>query len=331
MQMLEWCTVSLLLILSSFTTQALETIDYRAPLAHLASIRSVNCPKTCYCSATTWNCDNANLTVLPTGYPRTIMYLNLHGNKIANVPAGVFRGLPFLRAIDLRDNLLETVKFRAFSDLPEIHTIYLSFNKIKHIEVGAFQGMNKLRILRLDHNYIPALFKNTFRKLPKLEEIRLRYNTELCCVQPLTFNTLPELREIQMYGTKTNTTIFGTYDTAQAVSRTTFANGQDLSEEAIPGCPKLNYIELGTMKLHALYPNFFMSNKFLQMVRRIGQKFEVYSTDQEECDMLNKAAVFTDTYGATICMVAQAAQEDASPSRREKSHLVNVDTKTTRL
>ena len=49
--------------------------------------------------------------------------------------------------------------------------------------------------------------------------------------------------------------------------------------------------------------------------------FEIYSTDQEECDMLNKAAVFTEAYGATVCMVEQAAQEDASPSRREKSHL----------
>ena len=304
---------------------AAETIEYRAPLSHLASIRSVNCPSTCYCTATTWNCDSANLTKLPTGYPRTIMYLNLHNNQIDDVPAGVFRDLPFLRVIDLRDNLLTTVKFRSFSDLPTLHTIYLSFNKITSIEVGAFQGMNELRILRLDHNFIPALYAHTFKELPKLEEIRLRYNAELCCVQPLAFNTLPELRQILMYGTKTNTTIFGTYDLGKAISKTTFANGQDLSTDPpIPGCPKLNYIELGTVKLHALYPNYFMSNKFLQMVRRIGQQFEVYSTDQEECDMLNKAAVFTDAYGATICMVEQAAQEDASPSRREKSHLANV-------
>ena len=33
------------------------------------------------------------------------------------------------------------------------------------------------------------------------------------------------------------------------------------------------------------------------MVRRVGQEYEVYSTDQEECDILNKAAVFTDTFG----------------------------------
>ena len=299
-----------------------ETIDYRQPLAHLASIRSVNCPYTCYCTATTWNCDGANLTKLPTGYPRTIMYLNLHNNQIDNVPAGVFRDLPFLRIIDLRDNDLTTVKFRSFSDLPTLHTIYLSFNKISHIEKGAFQGMDRLRVLRLDHNVIPRLYKDTFMELPRLEEINLRDNPALCCVEPLTFNRLPELREIQMYKTRTNTAIFGTYEIGKAVSKTTFANGQDLSDNPpIPGCPKLGYIELGAVKLHSLYPNYFMSNNFLQMVRRIGQSYEVYSTDQEECDMLNKAAVFTDTYGATICMVAQAAQEDASPSRREKSHL----------
>lgn len=301
---------------------AAETIDYRAPLSHLASIRSVNCPSTCYCTATTWNCDSANLTKLPTGYPRTIMYLNLHNNQIDDVPAGVFRDLPFLRVIDLRDNVLTTVKFRSFSDLPTLHTIYLSFNKITSIEVGAFQGMNELRILRLDHNFIPALYAHTFKELPKLEEIRLRYNAELCCVQPLAFNTLPELRQILMYGTKTNTTIFGTYDIGRAISKTTFANGQDTSTNpSLPGCPNLNFIELATMKLHALYPNYFMSNKFLQMVRRIGQQFEVYATDQEECDMLNRASIFSDSYGATVCAVTPSARTTDSPSRREKSHL----------
>ena len=174
-----------------------ETIDYRQPLAHLASIRSVNCPYTCYCTATTWNCDGANLTKLPTGYPRTIMYLNLHNNQIDNVPAGVFRDLPFLRIIDLRDNDLTTIKFRSFSDLPTLHTIYLSFNKISHIEKGAFQGMDRLRVLRLDHKVIPRLYKDTFMELPRLEEINLRDNPALCCVEPLTFNRLPELREIQ--------------------------------------------------------------------------------------------------------------------------------------
>jgi hypothetical protein len=299
-----------------------EYVPFRAPLTHLASLSSASCPVSCFCSATTWNCDGGNLNAVPTGFPNTIMYINLVNNVITEIPANIFRDFPILRTIDLRNNSITEVVNGAFTQLPVIHTIFLSFNKITHIAEGAFQGMDELRILRLDHNLIPALYKNTFMELPRLEEIRLRYNPSLCCVEPLTFNQLPELREIQMYGTKTNTTIFGTYDSGKAVSKTTFANGQDLSNTPpIPGCPKLGYIELGTVKLHALYPNFFMSNEFLQMVRRIGQGYEVYSTDQEECDMLNKAAVFTDAYGATICMVAQAAQEDASPSRREKSHL----------
>ena len=95
------------------------------------------------------------------------------------------------------------------------------------------------------------------------------------------------------------------------ISVTTFA----------PDCPKLGYIELGSVKLHALYPNFFASNDFLQVVRRIGQGFEIYSSDIEECDMLNRAAVFTDAHGASLCVVAQAARVTDSPSRREKSHL----------
>jgi hypothetical protein len=290
---------------------AAEVVPYRAPLTHLASIRSVNCPVACYCSATTWNCDGANLTALPTGYPKTIMYLNLHNNNIADVPSSIFRDLPLLRSIDLRNNSLTTVRFRSFSDLPSLHTVFLSFNRITTIEVGAFQGLNRLKILRLDHNNIPALFKDTFTALPSLEEIRLRDNPMLAMVQPGTFKNLPRLREIQMYRTLTNTTIFGTYDAGRAVSRTTFA----------PECPELAYIELGTVKLHALYPNYFHSNEFLEMVRRIGQGFEIWSTDIEECDLMQTAAVLNDAYGASLCMVQPAAKMIDSPSRREKSHL----------
>merc|ERR1719313_828815 len=114
-----------------------------------------------------------------------------------------------------------------------------------------------------------------------------------------------------MYRTLTNTTIFGTYDIGRAVSTITFA----------PECPELRYIELGTMKLHALYPNYFGSNKYLDMVRRIGQGYEIWSTDIEECDLMQRAATFNDAFGATLCMVNQAAQLTDSPSRREKSHL----------
>ena len=303
--------LAVLLLLLPARGRAAEVVPFRAPLTHLASIRSVNCPVACYCSATTWNCDGANLTALPTGYPKTIMYLNLHNNNIPDIPSSIFRDLPLLRSIDLRNNSLETVRFRAFSDLPSLHTIFLSFNRIATIEVGAFQGLNRLKILRLDHNVIPALFKNTFTGLPLLEEIRLRDNPSLASVEPGTFIQLPRLREIQMYRTLTNTTIFGTYDVGRAVSRTTFA----------PDCPELAYIELGTVKLHALYPNYFHSNNFLQMVRRIGQGFEIWSTDIEECDMMQRAAVLNDGYGASLCMVAQAAKLTDSPSRREKSHL----------
>ena len=59
----------------------------------------------------------------------------------------------------------------------------------------------------------------------------------------------------------------------------------------------------------------------MEMVRRIGSGYEVYSTDQEECDLLNRASMFTDSTGATICMVSPSNRLTDSPSRREKSHL----------
>merc|ERR1711916_70921 len=117
------------------------------------------------------------------------------------------------------------------------------------IENGAFLNMPNLEILRLDHNEI---------------------------VEQGTFIDLPELNEIQMYRTKLNTTIFGTYDVSNAISKRTFA----------PNCPKLNAIELGTTRLRALYPNYFASDKFLELIRRVGDTYKTISTDIEECDYL---------------------------------------------
>jgi hypothetical protein len=300
-----------------------EFIPFRPQLTHLASLRSLNCPVACFCSATTWNCDGANLNAVPTGFPDTVMHLNFINNDITQISAGVFKDFPRLRTIDFRNNSITRVVADSFVGLPVLQTIYLSFNKITHIDVGAFRELNQLQILRLDHNMISKLYRNTFKELPNLEEIRFRDNPTLCCVEPQTFNNLPALIHILMYRTQTNSTIFGTYDVGKALSKTTFANGQSLSDDAspVPGCPSLANIELGKVKLRALYPNYFMSNEFLQIIRRIGTGFPIYSTDQHECDIMNKAAVFTDEYGSTVCMVAPAARLVDSPSRREKSHL----------
>ena len=103
---------------------AAEVIPFRAPLTHLASIRSVNCPVACYCSATTWNCDGANLPCCPPGTPRRscTSTCTTTGSKTSRLPCSeIFCCCGPLTSEHLADRAVQ-----AFSDLPSLHTVFLS-------------------------------------------------------------------------------------------------------------------------------------------------------------------------------------------------------------
>ena len=292
-----------------------ENHPYRVPLTHQASIRSVSCPPSCYCSSTTWNCDNGGLTLAPEGIPSTILYLSFRNNDIQSIPPDFLRDLPLLRTFDMRDNRIESINYAAFSDLPQLETIYLANNKIKSIQLESFTNLDQLRTLRLDNNSITRLEAGTFQDLLRVKEIRLD-NNPIHRIVPGAFRRLPRLERIQMDNSLTNFTHLGEYDYDKALGERTFA----------PECPMLNQIMLGQMEIRALQPGSMgiamNLDNILTRIRRVGL-FQVYSTDLEECDVLSKFSITDKSYGVTMCLPKQDAQGTDSPSRQEKAHLGN--------
>ena len=139
-------------------------------------------------------------------------------------------------------------------------------------------------------------------------------NNPIHTIVPGAFRRLLRLERIQMDNTLTNYTHLGTFDYDKASGSRTFA----------PDCPRLNQIALGKMEIRALQPGSMgvamTSSTILGRIRRVGT-FQVYSTDLEECDVLSKFSITDKSYGVTMCLPKQAAQEDDSPSRQEKAHL----------
>ncbi len=226
---------------------------------------------------------------------------------------GELVGFPLLRVLDLRNNSITKLQKHSIANCSALETIFLSFNLVDEISPLAFSGLPFLRTLRLDHNRLTHLVAQTFdgTELPRIKEIRLRVNPQLDRIDPGAFYHLTSLQRIQMYRTNITTDVFGSYDTMKAIAVTTFA----------PGCNALKDIELGVLKLRALYPNYFHSNDFLKVVNRVGQDREVFTTDIAECDSLATGAVFTDAFGAIVCMMSPGNLLTDAPSRREKSHL----------
>ena len=218
-----------------------------------------------------------------------------------------------LRSIDLRHNALTVVRAGTFVNLPVVMSIYLSFNEIHTIEVGAFgEGLPYLQQLRLDHNAITTLLAGTFRGLylPKVNVIRLRANP-LINMEPGTFVQLPNLRRIEMNGTFINSSHLGTFDTRTGLSKVT----------AFPGCTQLQYVELGTFRLHALSEENPDTKTILSSLVRVGQQRELYTTDMSECDILNQNAMFSEEYGANVCIMSNGNRLTDALSSREKGHL----------
>eukprot|EP00943_MAST-04B_sp_MAST-4B-sp1_P003774 g3774.t1 len=294
-----------------------ESIVYRSPLTHMASIRGVNCPDTCFCSKLTWNCDSARLTEAPIGMPPTLLYANFHNNNIKSIPTNFIKNLPNMQVIDLRNNDIEELKAGAFTDLEQITTILLDDNVIRKIEVGAFSNLPAVKHIRISNNSLTHLAAGTFEDLPKVETIRLNLNRNLATIEPGAFRNLASLIRIQMNGTNTNYTHLGPYDYGKGRGQRTFA----------PGCPMLREIDLGRMKIRALEPdtlqNMSGTEDFLVRIRRVGP-FLQYSTLLSECDLLNMGEImieFDNVTTTTICAPTQGATLDQSPSTSQKDHL----------
>ena len=103
---------------------------YAKRLDHLGSVRPVQCPITCACTATTWDCSHANLTKFPRGIPKNIMALNLFNNQIPSIPVGEISGFPLLRVLDVRNNSITKLHKGTVVNCSALETIFLSFNLV---------------------------------------------------------------------------------------------------------------------------------------------------------------------------------------------------------
>ncbi|XP_073988034.1 chaoptin-like isoform X2 [Rhodnius prolixus] len=109
---------------------------------------------------------------------KNLQYLNLDGNRLAHIPAGVF--LPSvhreLRDIRISYNHLLSVNPHTFAYLPELQSIVLSGNQIRALKTNAFRSLpSKLSII-LSDNKIKTISPRTFNDISTLVRLDLQSN-----------------------------------------------------------------------------------------------------------------------------------------------------------
>lgn len=78
--------------------------------------------------------------------------IELRGNRLATLPASLFRQSPKLRVVDLGGNLLRDLDPALFAPIEDLFSLRLDGNLLEELPAGLFAGFGELYELRLDGN-----------------------------------------------------------------------------------------------------------------------------------------------------------------------------------
>uniref|UniRef100_A0A803VV60 Slit guidance ligand 3 n=1 Tax=Ficedula albicollis TaxID=59894 RepID=A0A803VV60_FICAL len=120
------------------------------------SASSITCPSACTCSNNVVDCRGRGLTEIPANLPEDIWEIVLYGNKITEIPQGLF------------------------DDLVSLQLLLLNANKINCLRVNTFQGLHNLKLLSLYDNKLQTVSKGLFAPLRSIQTLHLAQNPFVC-------------------------------------------------------------------------------------------------------------------------------------------------------
>ncbi|XGW20445.1 hypothetical protein V3C99_003890 [Haemonchus contortus] len=145
------------------------------------------------------NLSNNSLKNVPLlGNMSQLRSLNLFGNKVKEVPEGVFSGLSQLRMLRLENNEICSLSPTSLSEVKQkIELLDLSGNCFASVPAQALRNSIKLMYLDLSDNKISEINNFELMNLPQLKELRLQ-NNQLHEIHPMAFMNVPQLQYLYL-------------------------------------------------------------------------------------------------------------------------------------
>uniref|UniRef100_A0A3B4YIP9 Slit guidance ligand 1 n=1 Tax=Seriola lalandi dorsalis TaxID=1841481 RepID=A0A3B4YIP9_SERLL len=138
---------------------------------------------------------------------RALNSLVLYGNKITELPSGVFDGLAslelllclssFLPSSNLSNNKISDIEDGAFEGASSAVELHLTANHLESVRGSMFKGMEGLRMLMLRNNRISCIHNGSFTGLTNVRLLSL-YDNQLSTILPGAFDTLPNLSTLNL-------------------------------------------------------------------------------------------------------------------------------------
>lgn len=197
---------------------------------------------------------NNNLSVVPSGLPKTLLLLHLERNSIQSIPAdslSICRNLEYLL---IHNNKLRsrTIHATAFQGLKKLHTLHMYNNLLERVPRGMPRRAKTLMLL---HNSISEIGRNDLALLHTLTELNLSYNKLTSNrLHPEAFRKLRSLESLDLSGNSLHSFPMGLPRSLQVLQ---IKNNQLISipTGALTGLEQLRKLSLSNnqLKLNSAY------------------------------------------------------------------------------
>uniref|UniRef100_A0A182JY22 LRRCT domain-containing protein n=1 Tax=Anopheles christyi TaxID=43041 RepID=A0A182JY22_9DIPT len=210
------------------------------------------------------------------GLPVAVERVNLHGNKITQLPppttASQLWDLPNLRMLDISSNQLTRLPRAVFKPTPQLRILSLARNQLQSVDDGSLTGLSRLEVLNLQDNRVLALHERCFSPLENLRELNLQGNR----VEVLVDNLLDSNALLEQFDASRNSIV--------EISPKAFRNSRslqtlDLSSnqlrelpESLSGLAELRELDVSFNQLTELSPNVLVSWRNLEELKVSNNK-----------------------------------------------------------
>ena len=127
----------------------------------------------------------------------SLEWLSLGLNQLTSLPEGIFAGLSRLEGLSLSFNQLEELPPRIFADLSRLEELWLSHNPLEELPPRIFAGLSRLEELYLVGILLEQLPPDLFEGLVALEFLVLNLN-RLTALPPGVFAGLASLERLYL-------------------------------------------------------------------------------------------------------------------------------------
>ncbi|XP_023241480.1 slit homolog 2 protein-like [Centruroides sculpturatus] len=177
--------------------------EYRTKLAGQCIVDK-ECPENCVCEGTIIDCSKKRLRDIPNDVPMFATELRLNDNMITKVKNdGLFKRLPNLNRLDLRNNEILDIEDGAFQGATGLNDLLLTENKLKEIRPKMFAGLKNVKTLMLRTNQITCITNDTFADLDSVRLLSL-YDNRIKCIMPGSFEKLHSLSTLNLLANPLN-------------------------------------------------------------------------------------------------------------------------------